>query len=155
MTTDLEQGRLSPTEERRRERQETRASQTYKEFLKYLERVGDLTEETAEEAAVSVLCVLEQRITGNEAHDLEAQLPRKLRELVQRCERHEGVKPRSIGKKEFLAMVADHIGEPAEEIEPIVRAVFQAVRAQISAGEVEDVASQLPGDLRELWQPTA
>ena len=140
-------------EERRRQRQESRASQSYKEFLKYLERVGAMTEEAAEKAAVSVLCVLEQRITSNEAEDLEAQLPRKLRELVHRCERHEGVRPRSIRRKEFMTMVAEHLGEPPEEVEPIVRAVFQAVRAQVSEGEVDDVASQLPGDLRELWRP--
>jgi uncharacterized protein (DUF2267 family) len=32
-----------------------------------------------------------------------------------------------------------------------VRAVCAALKSQISPGEADDVAAQLPADLRELW----
>ena len=132
-------------ETRREMRRESRANQTYKNFLKYLMDMGDFSnEEQAEKAAVAVLCCLERRITRDEAEDLEAQLPMKLRELVQRCEAHEEAKPRRIGPEEFVTMVAEHIGADASQTVPIIREVASAVRAQISEGEWEDVMRQLP-----------
>jgi uncharacterized protein (DUF2267 family) len=139
------------TAEVRRQRHESRAGSTYMAFLRELCRLGSLDEETAEAAAVSVLCTLEQRILADEVRQLEAQLPVKLRELLLRCPRHEGAPPARFGREEFLRRVAADLGWDALEVEPIARAVFAAVRAQISAGEVEDVAGQLPRDLVDLW----
>ena len=39
-----------------------------------------------------------------------------------------------------------------EEAEAISRRVFATVRAQISEGEAEGVASQLPKDIAQLWR---
>jgi len=38
------------------------------------------------------------------------------------------------------------------EARAMVVAVFGALKAQISPGEGDDVAAQLPQDLREVWQ---
>jgi uncharacterized protein (DUF2267 family) len=108
----------------------------------------------AEQASVSVLCALEQRIFGEEARDLEAQLPQKLTELLHRCERHEsGPPPRKFGRAEMLAMVGEDLSLEPEAVEPVIRAVLDAIRDQISEGEVEQVMKQLPADLRDLWRP--
>jgi uncharacterized protein (DUF2267 family) len=139
-------------ETRREMRRETRRSQTYKAFLKNLCAIGSMSEEEAERAAVSVLCVLEQRLFGEEAAHLEAQLPAKLQELLVRCERHIGKPTSKFGREGFLQMVADDLGVDPNEAERKSRAVFTAVREQVSEGEVEDVINQLPADLRELWQ---
>ncbi|MGI5861141.1 MAG: DUF2267 domain-containing protein [Myxococcales bacterium] len=133
-------------------RHESRAASTYKAFLKNLSAMGDFDEAFAEKAAVSVLAALEQRIYGEEVRDLEAQLPYKLRELLAEVPHHEGKPQAKFGRQQFFEMVANDLNKSLDEIEPIIRAVFMAVRSQITEGEAEDVADQLPSDLAELWR---
>jgi uncharacterized protein (DUF2267 family) len=137
---------------RRELRSETRRNQTYKAFLRNLMVIGSMNEEEAERAAVSVLCVLEQRLFGEEAAHLEAQLPGKLQDLLLRCERHLGRPANKFGKDGFIQMVSEDLDVDSLEAERQIRAVFTAVRDQVSEGEIEDVVGQLPTDLRELWQ---
>jgi uncharacterized protein (DUF2267 family) len=139
-------------EERRRQRRESRASQTYAAFLKDLCRIGSMSPEFAEQAAVSVLCALEQRLIRDEARQLEAQLPLKLQVLLSRCERHEGPAPVKLDREEFLEMVARDLSMQPDEVEPIVRAVFLTVRERVSEGEIQDVIHQLPREFHDLWQ---
>jgi uncharacterized protein (DUF2267 family) len=139
-------------EARRQQRRETRRSQTYKAFLRNLMALGAMNEEEAEKAAVSVLCVLEQRLIGEEAAHLEAQLPGKLQELLVRCERHLGRPASKFGREDFIRMVGEDLEVDDFQAEKKIRAVFSAVREQVSEGEIEDVLGQLPADLRELWQ---
>lgn len=146
------EGRRQVTPETRRQRHESRSGSTYKNYLKELCKFGNMTEEQAEEASVSVLCALEQRIYGSEVAQMEAQLPLKLRELLQRCPRHEGKPPEKFGKEEFFRMIAEDLNTDKNNAERCARAVFTAVRAQISEGEAEDVAGQLPEDLADLWR---
>ncbi|HEX5753985.1 MAG TPA: DUF2267 domain-containing protein [Archangium sp.] len=137
---------------RHEQRSETRRNQTYKAFLRNLMVIGSMNEEEAERAAVSVLCVLEQRLFGEEAAHLEAQLPGKLQDLLLRCERHVGKPASKFGRDGFLQMVSEDLDVDTLEAERKIRAVFTAVRDQVSEGEIEDVIGQLPMDLRELWQ---
>jgi uncharacterized protein (DUF2267 family) len=137
---------------RREQRSETRRNQTYKAFLKNLCVIGSMNEEEAEKAAVSVLCVLEQRLFGEEAAHLEAQLPGKLKDLLIRCERHIGKPASKFGGDEFIRMVAEDLEVDTFETEKKIRAVLSALRDQVTEGEIEDVIGQLPSDLRELWQ---
>ncbi len=143
-----------PLEVRRAQRSESRASQTYKAFLNHLCERGGMSPSVAQQAAVSVLCALEQRIFAEEAADLEAQLPRKLTELLHRCERHEEELPPKFGREHLLKRVGDDLGLNPDVVEPVVRAVLDAIRHQISEGEAEDVMSQLPQDIRDLWGRT-
>lgn len=141
-------------EQLRKQRSETRRTQTYKKFLKDLCAAGSFDEETAEKAASSVLCVLEQRIMWDEAKDLNSQLPRKLTDMLQRCERHEGIeRSRDIDKKKFVQIVCEDLGKGEEEATQAIRAVFQTVREHVSEGEVDQVIQQLPHDMREFWRP--
>ncbi len=143
-----------PLEVRRAQRHEARTSQTYAAFLKHLCERGGMSPSVAEKAATSVLCAIEQRIFGEEARDLEAQLPQKLTVLLQRCERHESGPPlRKFGRAEMLNMVGEELGLNPEAVEPVIRAVLDAIRDQVSEGEVDEVMRQLPADLRDLWRP--
>lgn len=126
-------------------RHESRAANTYHAFLKDLERIGEMPKELAERAAVAVLSVLERRIFPSGARHLEAQLPSKLRELLIHLSQ------RRFGRAAFFQMVADELSMDPQKVEPIVRAVFRAVRIKISDGEAQDVAAELPKDLAELW----
>jgi uncharacterized protein (DUF2267 family) len=143
-----------PLEVRRAQRTESRASQTYKAFINHLCERGGMSPSVAQQAAVSVLCALEQRIFAEEAADLEAQLPRKLTELLHRCERHEEELPPKFGREHLLKCVGEDLGLNPDAVEPVVRAVLDALRHQISEGEAEDVMSQLPHDMRDLWGRT-
>lgn len=161
--TDIKQGTQGTQQEQsrrasgvdlqaqREQRRETRRNQTFKAFLKNLMVIGSMNEEEAERAAVSVLCALEQRLFGEEAAHLEAQLPGKLQDLLLRCERHMGKPAHKFGREGFIKMVSEDLGLEAFEAEKRIRAVFSAVREQVSEGEIEDVIGQLPADLRDLW----
>lgn len=140
-----------PLEVRRAQRSESRASQTYKAFLNHLCERGGMSPAVAEKAAVSVLCAVEQRIYHDEAADLEAQLPRKLTALLHRCEKHEEELPDKFGREHLLKRVGEDLSLNPDAVEPVVRAVLDAIRHQISEGEAEDVMSQLPQDIRDLW----
>jgi uncharacterized protein (DUF2267 family) len=139
-------------EERREMRHESHAESTYSAFLKDLRWLGRMSEQEAQRAAVSVLHALEQRIVRSQARHLEAQLPKKLRELLHEAERVEGEEFRRFGKQRLFRIVARELGKEASDVEPIVRAVFAAVRMHISEGEAEHVASGLPEDLADMWR---
>jgi uncharacterized protein (DUF2267 family) len=141
-----------PLEARRQQRHESRTSQTYAAFIKRLCERGGMSPHTAEQAAVSVLCALEQRIFAEEARDMEAQLPQKLVELLHRCERHEGPPPNKFGRAEMLLMVGNDLSLNPDAVEPVVRAVMSTLQERISDGESEEVMNQLPRDIRDLWQ---
>ena len=143
--------RRGATPDVRAQRRESRAAQTYAVFLKDLEARAGIGRERAEQVAQSVLCVLEQRLIDTEVKQMEAQLPRKMRDLLQRCSRHEGATPRKFKLEEFLAMVSEDLDTTPNEAERLSRAVCATVREHISEGEAEDVMGQLPADLRALW----
>lgn len=139
------------TPERRRQRHESRTGTTFRAFLNDVCEYSHLPLDEAERTTLSVICTLEQRITANEARDLEAQLPLRLRELLQRCPAHASAKPERFSLDEFIARVADDLDCTEDEAESRIEAVFAALRDQISEGEFEDVGSQLPSDIADLW----
>lgn len=143
---------LEALEARRLQRRESRANQTYVAFLKDLCRIGSMSPEFAEQAAVSVLCALEQRLIRDEAKHLEAQLPRKLQNLLVRCDRHAGPAPVKFDRDELLEMVGQDLNMKPDEVEPVVRAVFTTVREHVTEGEIDDVIQQLPRSFDDLWQ---
>jgi len=150
-----EQGgeRRRVTPEMRAQRSESRAAQTYAFFLRDMEAKG-LDRKLAEQAIQSVLCVMEQRLMSEEVADMEAQLPRKVVGLLQRCSKHQDKPYRKFGRTEFLGMVAEDLGVDLKEAERITCAVLSTVREHISEGEAMDVLGQLPQELRTLWEWT-
>jgi uncharacterized protein (DUF2267 family) len=149
-------GRRPAVEERRQRRHDSRAGQTWADFLRELHQHADprLDDRTLARAASSVLRHLAERLTESEAHDLAAQLPSRLRDLIAESLRqpHELHK---LHRNEFVACVGDDLGCDAPEAEALIRGVFDTVRSWISEGESEHVAAQLPRDLRPLWHPVS
>ena len=99
-----------------------------------------------------VLMALRDRLTVDEATDFGAQLPMLIRGFC-----YEGWNPNKnpTGERDrqsFRNHVADNLvpavdGDPEEA----TRAVFRVVQKHITAGEVQDVKSNLPGDIQALW----
>ena len=135
--------------QQRAQRHAARASQVYRSFLARLEDVSGMSAMQAENAAVSVLHALEQRIIADERRHLESQLPSRLRELLSASIPREHLPARKIDRDAFLSMVAVDVG--AENAESAVRAVFEVLSELVSAGEIVNVVHQLPRDLREFW----
>lgn len=139
------------TPEQRQQRHEARTRQTFFVFLRDLCNASRLPEEEAVRAAASVLTHLEERLTREEAQDLEAQLPIKIVEILNVAGDQVKDTLHKLHRDDFVACVASDLGKSNEEAESIIRAVFATVRAHISEGEANDVAAQLPKDLEALW----
>jgi uncharacterized protein (DUF2267 family) len=142
-----------PPQSRSAKRHESRIGSSYAAFIQHLCEVGKLEPGLAECAAVSVINALLHRIQPDEAKDLTAQLPRKLVEFLPK----EGQQPGRVygrSRDDFLRMVAEDLRKDVSEVEGLVRAVFQGLREHISEGEAEDVESNLPRDLQDLWRRT-
>jgi uncharacterized protein (DUF2267 family) len=130
-------------------RHASRANTTYKRFVKDVAARGGFSLEDAEDFSISVVATLEERLTLPEVLDLEAQLPTLLKELLD----DEPILdiPR-MHKAEFCARVASRLELLPDQVEPIVRVVFDVLRARISEGEAHHVEAQLPSDLKKLWR---
>ncbi len=120
-------------------------------FLEVLRSRGALPDGVPpDEAVAAVMCTFAQRLSGGEAGDLLLALPRTIRPLVMRCFRHPE-NAATFDAEQLVARVAEHLGTDAARARSIVGAVFDAVRSVIPADQIEDAASQLPADLRDLW----
>ncbi len=108
-------------------------------------RAGISDPAEAERAAVAVLQELCDRITGDEAWDLLAQLPAQLKTAVI-------VSPSALplGADEFVDRVARELDVSPEEARAHVRAVFGTLRETVTRGELEDVLAQLDPEYADL-----
>jgi uncharacterized protein (DUF2267 family) len=123
-------------------------------FFAALERNGLLPRGvSADGAAAAVFCTLTRRVGAGEAREFAESMPPMLRRLLFRCRRHRAEPAETFGRQEFVGRVAAHFGISTSDAERVANAVFSAMRACLPQSEVDDVASQLPPDLRELWRP--
>ncbi|QYJ03488.1 DUF2267 domain-containing protein [Nocardioides panacisoli] len=123
----------------------------YDEFIKTVTEHGGPTDRTdAQEVTRVVLADLGQRLTGDEAQDLAAQLPEELKGAVTE---HVNADPTTDDVDEFLRRVAEHLGSGTdpEQARPQVQAVLGTLASTVSAGEVGDLRSQLPAGFAPLF----
>ena len=125
----------------------------YRALVDALAREGLPRRAEAARAVEAVLCALSQRISHADFEDLRELLPDPFKSRLAVCERH-AVAPRLRFEalEDFYAVVAEDLDRSPEEVEPTVRAVFAAVRAQLAEKEAEDVAGELPSELQVLWR---
>ncbi len=99
----------------------------------------------------AVLCAVQRRISEREAAQFLAQLPEGIQALAA-CDAHGDIATgdSSFGKQGFLAQVSAHAGLDESEADAVAAAVFRVVRRWISEGEMRDVESQLPADMKPL-----
>jgi uncharacterized protein (DUF2267 family) len=118
----------------------------YEAFLdRVAERAGLSEGADAERTTVAVLQELTDRITGDEAWDLLAQLPGQLKTAVI-------ISPSALplSADEFVERVARELELPPEEARTRVRAVFATLREAVTWGELEDVLAQLDPEYADL-----
>jgi uncharacterized protein (DUF2267 family) len=130
------------------------ADADYSAFVEALAREGLPVRTEATRAAEAVACALAQRISHADFDELREGLPEPFRGRLFACERHASLPPRASDNtaESFYAAVAEDLDRSPDDVEPSVRAVFAALRAQLGESEAEDVAVQLPAELAHLWR---
>jgi len=106
----------------------------------------------AERVTEAVFHALRDRLTPVEADQAAAQLPRPLKLVWWRGE-VAGRRPLKLHRKSFYARVRRDAELASErEARQATRAVFGALKQQLSPGECEDILAQLPKDLKDVWE---
>lgn len=127
------------------------------EFIHRVQALSGIADKKeAERATGAVLGTLCGRITHDEAHDLEAQLPEGIDSMCQGNVLKEMMSqvmgPSRLEREAFLDRIAQKAKLPnVQEAERVTTAVFKTLKEQISEGESKDVAAQLPKRLKIMW----
>ena len=124
------------------------------EWLEELRGIGGFEDEAQAYSALRAsLHTLRDRLTPGEAADLGSELPMVIRGLY-----FEGWKPaapqsRERSLEDFVANVRERMrGGTAVDPESAAKATFRLLERRVSAGEIQDVRSMLPAEIRnELW----
>jgi uncharacterized protein (DUF2267 family) len=117
----------------------------YASFITAVEQEAGVPREEADRATRATLETLGERISGGEARDLAERLPRELRPVVVHGEQAE-----PFGRDEFIRRVAVREGVNDGAAEAHAEAVFAALGRTAGPDEIEEVAAQLPADLRRM-----
>lgn len=104
------------------------------------------------QALRGVLHAIRDRMIPNEVFDLSAQLPLMIRGVF-----FEGYnlkdKPEKFNADEFLEIIeAGFYGNTSVDAEDAFRAVLNVLYEKISEGELEDIYSGMPKDIKKLWK---
>lgn len=104
-------------------------------------------------AFVAVLRALRDRLPHAEAVQLGAQLPMLLAGAYYAGWRLSTTPLPLRDRASFLERVSEELspGLPGADAEAVTRAVFDVLAGKVSGGELEDVVSALPPEIRELW----
>jgi len=121
------------------------------EFTTTVQTVADIdSKEQAEKAIRAALETLSERIIGNEASELAAQLP----EEIGQCLRgREGQMGERFSLNEFYQRVSQREGVDAPTAAIHARAVFATINSAVTSGEYDDMKSNLPEEYKELFAP--
>jgi uncharacterized protein (DUF2267 family) len=115
------------------------------------ERSGQPGLEETKQGTAVVLRALRDRLTREEAGQVAAQLPGPLKDVWLAGDRP-GREPLKLRRDEFLQRVKHEAGlTSGAAARELTEAVFAVLKGQLSPGEAEDVAAQLPRDLKDLW----
>jgi CBS domain-containing protein/uncharacterized protein (DUF2267 family) len=130
-------------------RRAARAEATYGRLLNQLQ--ADAALDNAEEAETALDVVLKsvmRRLTAGEAKDLIAQLPSLLQPTLR------ALPPgpdKLITRSTIEAELVQELGVDASRAAQILAAVGRTIAQTVSAGQIKDVQSQLPEDLRGIF----
>jgi uncharacterized protein (DUF2267 family) len=121
----------------------------YDEFIKHVQSIAQLeSRQAAEQATRATLETVAERIVGDEASQLAAQLPQ---ELGQCLRGHEGENGQPFSLQEFYQRVSQKAG-----VEPVAaavqaRSVFTVLNQAVTPGELADVKANFSNDYSELF----
>src|SRR5215475_15495095 len=122
-------------------------------YRRVMIETGRRDQEGAKQATAAVLQALRDRLTPQEADQAVAQLPRELQILWSIGEEEGRDRPLKMHRAEFYERVRGEGGLASlGDARSVTRAVFSALKDQLSPGEGDDVYAQLPKDLKTVWE---
>ena len=124
----------------------------FRALVEALAREGLPRRTEAARAVEAVVCALAQRLDDPDFTPLRELLPEPLRSRLTVCERHAAAPRNPRTAAEVYALVAEDLGRDPDDVEPTVRSVLAAVRAQLSEDGAEEIGRRLPLDLLPLWR---
>jgi uncharacterized protein (DUF2267 family) len=113
-------------------------------FIAKVAEHATISEEAARRVAAGVFETLAERISGGEVDDLEALLPRELRDPLERGKAHSGGHASRMSLDDFLERVGRRLGVTPLEARRAVEAVFATMRETLPHDEFADVIAELP-----------
>ena len=117
-----------------------------------MQSLGWEDKQRAYDALRIVLHALRDRLSVGEVAQLGAQLPMLIRGIYYEAWDPANKPLRVRHKEEFLARIQQGFrGDDVIHAEEVARAVFSLLENRVSEGEIRDVESILPAELRELW----
>jgi uncharacterized protein (DUF2267 family) len=106
-----------------------------------------------EQAFSAVMCSLEQALSRAGVEQLQRRLPTSIRKVIACTAHGDDADPAQLTNAAgFLRRVSEHLELDSTQSRELARAVFHALHRLMSVGEVDDVARELPEDLRPLWR---
>jgi uncharacterized protein (DUF2267 family) len=121
---------------------------TYVGFLDSVARRAGLPGTEAAKITRATLQTLAERISGGQARDVAAQLPEEVRGYLDTDEET----AQRLDRAEFLNEVRARAGVDDRRAGDGARAVLTTVRDVVSPDEFEDMVSELPKDIRQLFE---
>jgi uncharacterized protein (DUF2267 family) len=119
------------------------------EFIKHVQSFAQLnSREEAERATSATLETLKERLVGDEAKDLAAQLPQQLGQYLRG---REGQNGQHFTLEEFIQRVSEKEGVDPTAAVTHIRAVFSVLQQAVTPGEFDDVRVNLSDDYAELF----
>jgi uncharacterized protein (DUF2267 family) len=119
------------------------------EFVRRVAQREGVDPQAAERHVRAVFVALGRMLAPQELADMAAELPRDFGPLL------EGIEPppaQVMPIEDFLRRVADHAAVDQARARRMTEAVLETLAERISGGEVEDLAAQLPAELRPALQ---
>lgn len=121
----------------------------YDEFIKHVQSSAQLdSRQAAEQVTWATLETIAERIVGDEASQLAAQLPP---ELGQHLRGHEGENGQHFSLQEFYQRVSQKAGVGPVAAAVQARAVFTVLNQAVTAGEFADIKANFSDDYSELF----
>ncbi len=121
----------------------------YDEFIKHVQTVAQLnSRDEAEGATRATLETLKERIVGDEASQLAAQMPQELAECLRG---REGENGQAFSMQDFISRVSEKEGVEPTAVVMHVRAVFSVLQSAVTPGEFDDIRANLSEDYAELF----
>jgi len=118
----------------------------YEQFVNEVAQRSGMGRNEAESLVRATLRTLAERLSGGEAEDLRAQLPRQLQaELIPPQQEAQG-----FGVEEFVQKVAARSGVDESDAGAGVATVLSVIRDAVTPGEFDDVLAKLGRDFAKL-----